>query len=288
MTRREKARIALGRLRSIIPLPETELEHESPFELLVAVILSAQCTDKRVNEITPALFAAYPDAPAMAAAEAEDVLPFIRSVTYPNQKSRALVSVARSIVERFGGKVPRAHEELMTLKGVGRKSANVMVAVAFQEPAIAVDTHVFRVANRIGLVRDAPTPKAVETGLRRVIPRADWIDAHHLLILHGRYTCTARRPACETCPLAAPADGDARPLCDYYAGVLALPAPLSGLDTTRGRYFGRVSGHYFDEPAKVVDRRGVEQIADPATGSTNVFDTRTGATTRRVKDYRIG
>ena len=287
MTRREKTRIALERLRSIIPLPETELEHASPFELLVAVILSAQCTDKRVNEITPALFAAYPDASAMAAAEAEDVLSFIRSVTYPNQKSRALVSVARSIVERFEGEVPKTHEELMTLKGVGRKSANVMVAVAFQEPAIAVDTHVFRVANRIGLVRDAPTPKAVEAGLRRVVPRSDWIDAHHLLILHGRYTCTARRPACEACPLAAPAVGEARPLCDYYAGVRALPAPINGLDPRRGRYYARVSRRYFDEPATVVDRQGVEQIADPATGSTNVFDARTGATTRRVKDYRI-
>jgi endonuclease-3 len=192
------------------------------------------------------------------------------------------------MVERFGGEVPRTHEELMTLKGVGRKSANVMVAVAFQEPAIAVDTHVFRVANRIGLVRDASTPKAVETGLRRVVPRADWIDAHHLLILHGRYTCTARRPACEACALAAPAEGETRPLCDYYAGVLALPAPQHGLDARRGRYFGRVSGRYFDEPVAKLDRAGVEQLADPRTGSTDVYDARTGRSTRRVRDYRVG
>ena len=288
MTRRAKTDLVLQRLREVIPRPETELDHVNPFELLVAVVLSAQCTDDRVNQVTPELFRAYPTAAALAAAEPEDVLPYIRSVTYPNQKSRALVSAARSLVERFGGEVPRTHAELMTLKGVGRKSANVVVAVAFEQPAIAVDTHVFRVANRIGIVRDAPTPAAVEAGLRRVVARGDWIDAHHLLILHGRYTCLARRPACERCPLAVPADGETRPLCDYYARLQALPPPMPGLDARRGRYFGRASGRYFDEPVVRRDRSGVDQLADPRTGSTDVYDARTGRSTRRVKDFRVG
>jgi endonuclease-3 len=171
---------------------------------------------------------------------------------------------------------------------VGQKSANVIVAVAFEQPAIAVDTHVFRVANRIGLVKDASTPQAVEAGLRRVVPREDWIDAHHLLILHGRYTCQARRPECERCPLTAPPPGSDRPLCDYFASLQTLPAPIEGLDARLGRYYARVSQRYFDEPATRVDRSGIEQIADPRSGSTDVYDTRTGKSTRRVRDYRVG
>jgi endonuclease-3 len=224
----------------------------------------------------------------MAAAEPEDVLPYIRSVTYPNQKSRALVASARGIVERFGGAVPATREELRTLPGVGPKSANVIVAVAFEQPAIAVDTHVFRVANRIGLVKDARTPGAVEAGLRRVVPTGSWIDAHHLLILHGRYTCLARRPACERCPLAEPPPGSGRPLCDFFVALQRLPPPIAGLDPNRGRYYARPSKRYFDEPTFRVDRSGVEQIADPRTGSTDVYETRTGKSTRRVKDYRVG
>jgi endonuclease-3 len=279
MTRREKARLVLDRLREAIPRAETELDYRSPFELLVAVILSAQCTDKRVNMVTPGLFAAYPTPQAMAAAEPEDVREHVRSVSYPNQKARALVETARMLVGEFGGEVPRTHAELTRLKGVGRKTANVVVSVAFDEPAIAVDTHVFRVANRIGLVDDAPTPDAVEDALRRVIPRAAWGEAHHLLILHGRYTCTARAPAHARCPLTD--------LCDYHAALRKLPPPLEGLDPKRGRYYAKTTGRYFDEPATVVDRRGVEQLADPRTGSTNVYDARTGLTTRRVKDYRV-
>ncbi|MDX1420846.1 MAG: endonuclease III, partial [Rubricoccaceae bacterium] len=157
MSRRAKARVVLERLRERIPRPETELQYRSPFELLVAVILSAQCTDKRVNLVTPDLFARFPTPEAMAEAEADEIFPYIRSVSYPNQKAKALAATARMLVADFGGEVPRTHAELTRLKGVGRKTANVVVAVAFDEPAIAVDTHVFRVANRIGLVKDAPT-----------------------------------------------------------------------------------------------------------------------------------
>jgi endonuclease-3 len=280
VNRTERARITLERLRAEIPRPETELQYRTEFELLVAVILSAQCTDARVNMVTPDLFAAYPTPPAMAEASAEEIFPYIRSVSYPNQKAKSLATTARLLVENFGGEVPRTHKELTTLRGVGRKTANVVVAVAFDEPAIAVDTHVFRVANRIGLVDDAPTPRAVEDGLSRVIPKEDWGEAHHLLILHGRYTCIARAPKCDKCPLTD--------ICKYYARLQKLPDPIPDLDPKRGTYYCKTNGRYFDEPATKVDRYGVEQIADPVSGSMNVFLTRTGETTKRVKDYRIG
>ena len=280
MNRTERARLTLDRLSEAIPRPETELSYRTEFELLIAVILSAQCTDARVNLVTPDLFAAYPTPAAMAEAEADEIFPYIRSVSYPNNKAIALASTARTLVEKFGGEVPRTHKELMTLRGVGRKTANVIVAVAFDEPAIAVDTHVFRVANRVGLVDDAPTPRAVEDGLRRVIPREEWGEAHHLLILHGRYTCTARSPKCDACPLTD--------LCQYFARLRKLPAPLPDLDPKRGTYFCKTNGRYFDEPATKTDRYGVEQIADPVSGSMNVFLTKTGETTKKVKDYRIG
>ena len=280
MTRTERARLTLARLRDAIERPETELRYRTEFELLVAVILSAQCTDARVNLVTPDLFAAFPTPAAMAEAEADEIFPYIRSVSYPNNKATALAATARMLVDNFGGAVPRTHKELTTLRGVGRKTANVVVAVAFDEPAIAVDTHVFRVSNRIGLARDAPTPRAVEDGLRRVIPKAAWGEAHHLLILHGRYTCTARAPKCDACPLTD--------LCLYYARLQKLPAPLPSLDPKRGTYYCKTNGRYFDEPATKTDRRGVEQLADPVSGSMNVFLTKTGETTKRVKDYRIG
>ncbi len=280
MTRTERARLTLDRLRDAIERPETELQYRTEFELLVAVILSAQCTDARVNLVTPDLFAAYPTPEAMAKVEADEIFPYIRSVSYPNNKAKALAATARMLVEDFGGEVPRTHKELTTLRGVGRKTANVIVAVAFDEPAIAVDTHVFRVANRIGLVDDAPTPLAVEDGLRRVIPREDWGEAHHLLILHGRYTCTARSPKCEACLLTD--------LCQYYARLQKLPIPLTGLDPKKGTYFCKTNGRYFDEPTTKTDRYGVEQLADPVSGSMNVFLTKTGETTKRIKDYRIG
>lgn len=287
MTRKEKADLVLDRLRDRIPRAETELDFGSEFQLLVAVILSAQCTDARVNEVTPALFEAYPTARAMAEAEAEDLFPYIRSVTYPNNKAKALAKTARMLVEDYGGEVPREHKELVKLAGVGRKTANVVVQVAFDEPAIAVDTHVFRVANRIGLVNDKPTPLAVEKGLRRVLPRETWGEAHHLLILHGRYTCEARAPKCDRCPLAEPA-ASGEPVCDYFERLQKLPGPVEGLDAKKGRYWSKTSGRYFDEPATRTDRYGVEQLCEPSTGSMNLFETRTGRTTKRVKDYRVG
>lgn len=280
MNRTDRARITLDRLRDRIPAPETELQYRSEFELLVAVILSAQCTDARVNLVTPDLFAAYPTPEAMAEASAEEIFPYIRSVSYPNNKAKALAVTARKLVDDFGGEVPQTHNELMTLRGVGRKTANVIVAVAFDEPAIAVDTHVFRVANRIGIVEDAPTPRAVEDGLRRVIPKEDWGEAHHLLILHGRYTCTARSPKCEQCSLTD--------ICKYYERLQKLPDPIPGLDPKRGTYFCKTNGRYFDEPSTKIDRYGVEQLMDPVSGSMNVFVAKTGETTKQVKDYRIG
>lgn len=197
MSRRVLARNVLKRLRAYIPRPETELVHGSDFELLVAVMLSAQCTDERVNKVTPDLFAAYPTAEAMSQATPEEIFPYIQSVTYPNSKAKALAVTSRMLIEDYGGEIPNNRKDLMKLRGVGRKTANVMLAVAFDEPAFAVDTHVFRVANRIGLVNDAPTPRKVEEGLHRIIPKGEWGEAHHLLILHGRYTCTARKPKCE-------------------------------------------------------------------------------------------
>lgn len=279
-SRKEKARVVLERLRARIPRPETELDYRNPFELLVAVILSAQCTDARVNMVTPALLARFPTPEAMAEAEADEILPFVRSVSYPNQKAKALAATARMLVDAFGGEVPRTHAELTRLKGVGRKTANVVVSVAFDEPAMAVDTHVFRVANRIGLVKDAPTPRAVEDGLTRVIPKSEWAEAHHLLILHGRYTCTARAPQCGVCPLTE--------VCDYFAALQKLPPPLDDLDSRQGRYYSPSSNRYFDAPETKTDRHGVAQLADPFTGAMTVYDARTGETTKRVKDYRIG
>ena len=186
-----------------MPVAETELHYSDPFSLLVAVMLSAQCTDKRVNLVTPALLAAYPTPEAMAAATADDVFPYIKSVSYPNSKARHLVGMARMLVERFGGRVPDTLDELTQLPGVGRKTANVMQAVVWHRPAMAVDTHVFRVSHRLGLVPDsATTPYAVEQALTRHIPEADIPTAHHWLILHGRYVCTARSPHCDRCGLS--------------------------------------------------------------------------------------
>ena len=180
----------------------TELEFGSVFQLLVAVILSAQCTDKRINQVTPALFAHFPDAKTMAQAEPEDVLEYIRSVSYPNAKAEHLVKMARALVERHEGKVPSDMNALLDLPGVGRKTANVIRSVAFGESALAVDTHVYRVAHRLGLVsRRANTPYKVEQELVKYIPKEDIPDAHHWLLLHGRYVCTSRKPHCEKCEI---------------------------------------------------------------------------------------
>ena len=281
MYRTERARITLEKLGQVIPRPESELNFTSEYELVVAVILSAQCTDARVNMVTPDLFAVWPTFVAMAAAEPTDVAQVISSISYPNSKARYLVRMARQVVQEFDGQLPRSVKLLMKLPGVGRKTAQVVASVAFNDQsALPVDTHVFRVANRIGLVNNADMPIKVEQGLKAVIPRKLWGTAHHLLILHGRYTCTARNPACDTCVVAT--------VCKYNAARLRLPAPLRGLDSSRGTYYCKTRGHYFDDPASRTDRTGTLQQACPKCGSFNVFVTGTGVTTKRVRDYRVG
>lgn len=182
----------------------TELNFGSTFQLLVAVVLSAQCTDKRINQVTPALFGRFPDAASMAAADPEDVLEYISSVSYPNAKARHLVALAQRLVADFGGEVPSSMDALLTLPGVGRKTANVIQSVAFGQATMAVDTHVFRVSHRLGLVpRTATTPLKVEQHLVRHIPADVMGDAHHWLLLHGRYVCTSRKPHCSQCGLSS-------------------------------------------------------------------------------------
>lgn len=182
-----------------MPVAESELTYSNPFELLVAVILSAQCTDKRVNLTTPALFAAYPTPEAMAEATAEEIFPYIKSISYPNNKAKHLAGMARMLVEEFGGEVPSDLKELQRLPGVGRKTANVIGAVIWQKEVMPVDTHVFRVAARIGLTHGAKTPLQTELQLEKHIPSHLLPIAHHWLILHGRYVCTARAPKCKEC-----------------------------------------------------------------------------------------
>jgi len=181
------------------PLPKTELKYKSPFQLLVAVVLSAQCTDVRVNAITPQLFAQYPDAFSMAKASIDNLLALIKSCSYPNSKAKYLKGIAEQLAKNYNGQVPNTIEQLTSLPGVGRKTANVIVSVLFQQPAIAVDTHVFRVAQRIGLVEKAKTPLEVEKQLTQNLPSYMLPDAHHWLILHGRYVCKARKPLCHQC-----------------------------------------------------------------------------------------
>jgi endonuclease III len=201
MTRKERYEHILDTFRARQPHVTTELLFASAFQLLVATVLSAQCTDKRVNQVTPGLFQRYPDAPRMATASAEDVLEHIRSVSYPNAKARHLVEMARILVDQYGGEVPESHAELVKLPGVGQKTANVVEAVWFGHATIAVDTHVFRVAHRLGLVpKDATTPLKVEACLMRHIPKNDIPNAHHWLLLHGRYVCKSAKPLCTRCP----------------------------------------------------------------------------------------
>lgn len=202
MTKKQRYERVIAYFREAMPIAETELHYTTPFSLLTAVILSAQCTDKRVNMITPALMAAYPTPEAMAAATPEEIYGYVKSVSYPNNKALHLVGMARMLVSDFGSEVPDTLEELIRLPGVGRKTANVMQAVVWNKPAMAVDTHVFRVSHRLGLVPGrCTTPYSVEQELVRHIPEADIPTAHHWLILHGRYVCTARAPHCATCGL---------------------------------------------------------------------------------------
>jgi endonuclease III len=191
-----------------MPVAETELAYENPFHLIVAVILSAQCTDKRVNQITPDLLKRYPTPEKMAEAEPAEVFEYIKSCSYPNNKAKHLVGMARKLLELFAGQVPDDVTELQKLPGVGRKTANVIASVVYNKPTLAVDTHVFRVAARIGLTTNAKTPLATEMQLMKYIPVELVPKAHHWLILHGRYTCLARKPKCEECGLTT--------ICKYY------------------------------------------------------------------------
>ena len=202
MTRKERYEKVLEYFRREMPEVNTELEFGSIFQLLVAVVLSAQCTDKRVNMVTPGLFKRYPSPQDMARAEPEEVREYISSVSYPTNKAKHLVGMARAIMEKHGGEVPSDMDSLLALPGVGRKTANVIQAVAFGKPAMAVDTHVFRVSHRLGLVPPGDnTPLKVEQTLTRHIDKDDIPQAHHWLLLHGRYVCTARSPHCEKCGL---------------------------------------------------------------------------------------
>lgn len=214
MRKPERYRRFLEYFTTHFPTPETELHYANPYELIVAVVLSAQCTDKRVNQVMPALIQQFPTPAHLAAASADEVFPFIRSVSYPNNKAKHLAGLGKMLVEDFGSEVPSTIEELQRLPGVGRKTANVVVSVIYNQPAMAVDTHVFRVSHRLGLVsRTATTPLAVEKELVRYIPEELIPKAHHWLILHGRYICVARSPKCASCPLTD--------FCQYYATQVA-------------------------------------------------------------------
>jgi endonuclease-3 len=212
MTKKQRYEAILSYFRKEMPEADTELEFGSIFQLLVAVVLSAQCTDKRINQVTPELFRQYPDAKAMAQAEVDEVLEYIKSVSYPNSKAEHLVKLARMLVERHNGEVPEDMNQLLDLPGVGRKTANVIQSVAFGKSTMAVDTHVFRVSHRLGLVSaKADNPLKVERELVKNIPVEDIPRAHHWLLLHGRYVCTSRRPHCERCGL-----NDACPSASHY------------------------------------------------------------------------
>ena len=201
MTRKERYQYIIDYFKKQLPNVSTELQFGSCFQLLCATLLSAQCTDKRINQVTPALFSRYPTAQAMAQAEVDDVLQLISSVSYPNAKANHLVAMSRQLVSDFHGEVPSDRSQLMTLPGVGRKTANVIQAVWFGKPTMAVDTHVYRVSHRLGLVpQTANTPLKVEQQLMRYIPVQDIPDAHHWLLLHGRYICRSNRPLCGECP----------------------------------------------------------------------------------------
>lgn len=201
MTKKERYKAVLEWFQETGPNPETELHYKDPYQLLIAVILSAQSTDKQVNKITPALFEAFPAPEVLAVATPEVVFQYIKTVNYPNSKARHLVGMAKKLVDEYGKKVPGDINELIKIPGVGRKTANVMLSVAFGKPALAVDTHVFRVANRIGLTDDSKTPEQTEKELTKHISKKLWSPAHHWLILHGRYICQARKPKCEECGL---------------------------------------------------------------------------------------
>jgi endonuclease-3 len=211
MTKKERYQIAINYFEEQIPIAETELLYDNPFQLLVAVILSAQCTDKRVNLTTPYIFQNFPDPQTMAQAGFDDLFPIIRSISYPNNKTKHLIGMANMLLEKFNGQVPMTVDELILLPGVGRKTANVITSVIDKQPNMAVDTHVFRVSARLGLTTNATTPLAAEKQLIKNIPTELVHKAHHWLILHGRYTCLARSPKCSECGLTQ--------ICKYFKKI---------------------------------------------------------------------
>lgn len=212
MTRKQRFQFCIDYFEKHIPVAETELVYDNPYQLLVSVILSAQCTDKRVNMTTPAIFEKYPSPKELAKAEFDELFPFIKSISYPNNKTKHLIGMAKMIMEDFGGQIPMTVEDLMKLPGVGRKTANVITSVIDAQPNIAVDTHVFRVTARIGLTINAKTVLAAEKQLIEFIPKGLIHKAHHWLILHGRYVCVARNPKCDECGL--------KPVCKYYQTII--------------------------------------------------------------------
>jgi len=201
MITEERYKNIIAWFQANVPEAKSELDFRSPYEMLVAVILSAQCTDKRVNMTTPALFEAFPTVEVMAASSPDEVFTYIKSISYPNNKAKSIVGMAQKVVSDFGGEVPSSMEELLTLPGVGRKTASVVLICAFDKPAMPVDTHVFRVSNRLGLTINSKSPEETEKILMQHIPEELLSIAHHWLILHGRYTCQARKPLCEQCGL---------------------------------------------------------------------------------------
>lgn len=218
MTRKERFRFVITYFQEHAPDAETELIYNSPYQLLVAVILSAQCTDRRVNMTTPGIFEKYPDPPTLSQANYDDLFALIKSVSYPGNKTRHLIGMAKMLMEKFSGAIPLTVDELMLLPGVGRKTANVVTSVIDQQPNMAVDTHVFRVSARIGLTLKAKTPLAVEKQLIKYIPKELIFKAHHWLILHGRYICVARSPKCSQCGL--------RPACRFYQKLALIHDPV--------------------------------------------------------------
>ena len=209
MTTKQRFEQILAWFEVNMPVAESELVYSNPYELLVAVMLSAQCTDKRVNMVTPALYAAYPDAKALAKATEDEVFEYVKSVSYPRSKAQHLVAMAQRLVDAYGGQVPDSIEELQTLQGVGRKTANVVCAVIWNQPTMAVDTHIFRVSERLGLTTHSKNPLQTEKQLVKYISENVIPKAHHWLLLHGRYVCQARKPQCEKCGLS--------PYCRYYS-----------------------------------------------------------------------
>jgi endonuclease III len=213
MTKKERFQYVIDYFEKHAPDAETELLYDNTYQLLVAVILSAQCTDKRVNMTTPAIFAQYPDIPALSKATFDDLFPLIKSISYPNNKTKHLIGMAQMVMEDFNGEIPETVPELVKLPGVGRKTANVITSVVHHQPNMAVDTHVFRVSARLGLTTNAKTPLQTEQQLLKYIPTSKVHIAHHWLILHGRYICLARSPKCGECGL--------RPICKYYKQLVS-------------------------------------------------------------------